>query len=97
MAQKTLTIAIGLLIGITCLIFFDVIKEQIKINIPRYPSYSCLIARSNNPNEIVPAVVYRLGKIDWSNRRYVIDENSNLGLPFYLSWSDRWVKIDCEG
>ncbi len=95
MAQKTLSKAIGFVIGFTVIYFFSTVIDQIRLNIPRYPSYSCLIERPN-PGYVAPAVIYVLGKIDWAERKYSIDDRSNLEISFYYSWSKNWTKIDCE-
>lgn len=94
MAQKALTKTIGFAVGFTLVYFASNLVDQVRLNIPRYPSYSCLIEQAK-PGQVVPAVVYVLGKINWKERKYSIDDKSNLGISFYYSWSRDFKRIDC--
>jgi hypothetical protein len=97
MAQKIAKTFLFVGIFIAMATFIDGIKDAVRINLPRYPSYSCVIvAATLFGSNKESGYIHKLGKINWSKREYVLDSNSTIGMPFYYSWSSDFIKIPCQ-
>ena len=96
MAQKIARTLLFVTIAVSLFAFISNIKDSVMINLPRYPSYSCVIIAAtlfgDNSNT---GSLYRLGKIDWDQRAYVMDDASDIGMPFYYSWSSTMIRVPC--